>query len=178
MPYYVGGRDECVSTVAQPDGDKYCYMYAPMAAYALRNAAPNPADVVAAVGYGMGGSSDRAFKALGLHAINTPDTARWRNIICRAVDRGDCFVCLGINWVAVRPGFPDRAGNHVVYVIGYEGDAVYARDQQLAHALIEIRMVAPWTSGPYVAGARTYTCTVAWVGIGTPSRDVTRLVYG
>lgn len=179
MPYYVGVTKEgCVSDVTQPDGDKYCYVYAPMAAYALRNVGLNQALVLHTVGAGMGGSSDRAFRAMGLHAFNKADNSYWRDLITQVVDRGDCFACLGINWTATRPGASDRAGNHVVYVIGYEGDIVYARDQQLGHVLIEVRMVAPWTSAAYVVGGRTFTCTVSWAGIGTPSRATSQELLG
>lgn len=63
----------------------------------------------------------------------------WKQLIARSFDRG-WPVCLGISWRNM-----DRSGkgNHAIYVTGYEGNTVHARDQQNGHVLISVVMEDP-----------------------------------
>jgi len=173
MPFYGDRtRDECVSTI---DQDKFgnCYIVAPVAAYSLLHPEVDLKAVVKVVGYGMGGTSDRAFKALGLTAFNKGQSSYWRELITSALELPECFLCLGITWTAQTQRGATKTGNHVVYVIGYEGDVVFARDQQNGHVLIAASM-ATWTSEPYMASNAIFNATVTWVGAGCGSKEAAK----
>ena len=108
---------------------------------------------------------------LSLKRVTISDS--WPGLIKQAVVR-NFPVCLGIAWRNLdRKG----SGNHVIYVTGYEGSTVYARDQQNNHVLISVVMAPPWKSEEFVAGRRTNReCTVKWVGVGCPTRDDARVL--
>ena len=171
MPFYRNGTKLETKSGINQGKQGNCYVVAAVAAYSLCFVpAANLATVVSAVGFGMGGNSDRAFKAMGLYSFSKSIAYKgiWKQLITRSVDRG-WPVCLGISWRNM-----DRSGqgNHVVYVTGYEGNTVYARDQQNGHVLISVVMEDPWLSDEFVAGLRTSReATVSWVGVGCPSRN-------
>lgn len=174
MPFYRHGGKLATQSNINQEAMGNCYIVAPVAAYNLCNSPPQVlANVVSTVGYGMGGSSDRAFRAMGLYPVNRSSAykASWANLIKLCVDR---FypICLGISWQTLDRT-SQRTGNHVVYVIGYEGETVYARDQQNNHNLISVKMSENWISDEYVIGRRTsVVCKVQWVGIGFPNREI------
>ncbi|HMB04915.1 MAG TPA: hypothetical protein VKP69_14395 [Isosphaeraceae bacterium] len=170
MPFYVGGTKLDTKSDINQGANGNCYIVAPVAAYNLcRTPRIELQTVVASVGPGMGGSSDRAFRAMNLYAFSKSSgySDSWKRLIKKAVDRS-FPVCLGISW---RNLDKKGGGNHVIYVTGYENDTVYARDQQNNHVLISVDMKDPWESTEFVAGTKTSReCTVSWVGFGCPTK--------
>ena len=172
MPFYGGDKktkENTVSGVNQGE-EGNCYIVAPVAAFSLTADPTKSAEEVAkAVGIGMGGTSNRAFREMGLYAFNKNQSyqTKWRELITKSVE-GNYPACLGISWESVKS---KKTGNHVVYVIGFEGTTVYARDQQNKHVLISIDMKKPWRSAQFTVGKSiSRTCTLSWVGIGCPTR--------
>lgn len=177
MPYYNGGTKLNTKSDINQGNAGNCYIAAAVAAHNLCNAHQTLEAVAAKVGYGMGGTSDRAFKAMGLFAFSkgTAYKGQWKGMITRAVDER-IPVCLGISW---RDLDGDKTGKHVIYVIGYENGVVYARDQQNNHVLISVRMADDWVSEEFVAGKRTSReCSVDWVGVGCPSAEAAKRLMG
>lgn len=171
MPFYGGGTKDTTKSDIEQGKFGNCYVVAPVAAYSLCGKSPDLKVVVGAVGYGMGGTSDRAFKAMALYPFNTKDESKWKKLITTCVDK-NYPACLGISWKTVNK---ESAGNHVVYITGYEGTTVYARDQQNDQVLIIVTMSGSWDSAEFVVGKNTHrTCKVSWVGVGFPSKDAAR----
>lgn len=170
MPFYkYGNKLEIKSDINQGNVGN-CYIAAAVAANNLCRPHCTLQDVATKVGTGMGGTSDRAFREMGLVPFNKKLAYKgtWKQLIREAVNQM-YPVCLGIHW---RNLDGVREGNHVIYVIGYEEDVVYARDQQNNHVLISIPMIGDWTSDEFVAGKRTSReCSVQWVGVGCPTRE-------
>lgn len=168
MGFYGDGTMLTVqSNIDQLPGVGNCYVAAAVAANNLCFVRRTLPEVAHALGPGMGGTTDRAFRAMNLYAFSLAATYRdaWRGVIERAVD-AEYPVCLGIAWRNVNAG---GEGHHVVYVIGHEGGVVYARDQQNRHVLMSVRMSGKWTSEHFGIGRMTRACTVNWVGVGCPT---------
>src|SRR5690349_12009789 len=86
MPFYTSEGLEGRSVIDQ-DEHGNCYIIAAVAAAQLTGREVDCAAVKHKVGYGLGGTPDRAFKAMGLYGVNKNELYRgsWRNLIMTAV---------------------------------------------------------------------------------------------
>jgi hypothetical protein len=152
------------SQINQPAGNIQCSIYAACAAVEFAyGTAVDVAAAATAIGPRMGGNTDKAFvETLGYGVTKgIPYKALWARYIALAVSSvWRTPICFGIGWGK------NHAKKHWIYMVGWQGATVYARDQQNQHRLIEIAMTGSWAG--HVQGATTFPCQVNQLGMGFP----------
>lgn len=184
MPFY---RDQNylgnISSINQAQGEKNCFIMAPLAAAELCGHNNQISFIKTKMPYKLGGTSDQAFKAVGLYP-NTKasiDSESWIKLVEKVVSNR-WPACLGIHWSDINE--KHKNGNHVIYLTGFDENFIYARDQQNDHALIKFNRAGFDKKNEFKSdifhtgrGQILRTCNVTWIGVGFKDKEAARETF-
>lgn len=156
------------SQVNQPAGNIECSVYSACAAVNFIFGSDVDVNAVRkSIGARLGGNTDKAFTELLGYGLTKGAgyEALWSRCIALAVSSvWKIPICFGV-------GFSQNySKKHWIYMVGWEGNNVYARDQQNGHRLIEISMDT-WL-GNVSGQPAVFQCKLNQIGLGFPSRQI------
>jgi hypothetical protein len=156
------------SQINQPTGNIECSIYSACAAVDFVSGGPVDVNAVRrSIGARLGGNTDKTFQQLLGFGLTKGEAYKdlWVRCIALAVSSvWKIPVCFGV-------GFSQSySKKHWIYMVGWQGNNVYARDQQNAHRLIEISM-ATWL-GSVSGQPAVFQCKLNQLGLGFASREI------